>query len=202
MHTDHTEKLFCKLFPNKGLAYVESLKVVTSQFQRLYEHDGDFASPAWFLSYHNLSQGLEILYKHTDNDMMDIGLDKIYRGYTALHFASIAGFSDVSAILLRKGTDLSIKENEYGATPLHLAVQSANEQIANFLLDAGANIFDIDFDGRNALHRAAWTGQCGIVKLVLSRLPLTALEIKDALGFTALHWAVKAELFIENMVAM
>lgn len=191
--TSHTDELFCNLFANQGLAYVQHLKIATFP-ERLYEY-GDFASPAWFMSYHDLSRGLELLYKGTGNDMMDPGLNEIFRGYTALHFSSIAGWDEVSAVLLRLGADFRIKEEQEGATPLHLAVQSANEQIANFLLDAGANPLDIDFDGRNALHRAAWTGQCGIVELVLSRLPSTALEIKDDLGFTALHWAIKSELF-------
>lgn len=115
-------------------------------------HGHDFASPAWLMSFENLSHGLEILFESIGNNMMDLGVDKMFRGHTALHFASLSGVYDVSTILLRNGTDSKIRNEPHGATPLHLAVQSGSKEIVQLLLDAGASPLDIDHDGHQDAH--------------------------------------------------
>lgn len=45
--------------------------------------------------------------------------------------------------------------DSYGRTPLHYAVSQGHWSVARILLSAGADVFHVDPDGANLLHRAA-----------------------------------------------
>lgn len=48
---------------------------------------------------------------------------------------------EVIRLLQRSGSDVSMKDDEYGVTPLHLAAQSnTNPEVISVLLKAGADI--------------------------------------------------------------
>jgi len=62
------------------------------------------------------------------------------------------------------------QKNEYGLSPLHLALQGRrNKKIINLLLENGANISDTNNDGYNAFHLAVLHNKKEIVELFIEK---------------------------------
>ncbi|MCJ1463945.1 hypothetical protein MMC07_002555 [Pseudocyphellaria aurata] len=145
--------------------------------------------------------------------------EKDDNGYTALHWAVRAGQVTVVQLLLHHGAKIKEKTNEDERTALHQAARSGDEKVmklllnhevkideiddmAQLLLENGADVNSKDMDGSTELHLAAGHGDEEVVKLLLMRG--ARIEEKDDNGCTALHCAVKAgqvtvmQLLLEN----
>ncbi|WP_371253976.1 ankyrin repeat domain-containing protein [Orientia tsutsugamushi] len=108
---------------------------------------------------------------------------------SALHEAVTHLNRDIAILLLKKGADVNIK-NQYGSTPLHLAIKifapnsfeiylpddgsapvidyyECNTQQLQLLLDNGANVNLMDNDGYTALHYASACGNTYVVRCLL-----------------------------------
>ncbi|HMA12970.1 MAG TPA: ankyrin repeat domain-containing protein [Steroidobacteraceae bacterium] len=75
-------------------------------------------------------------------------------GLTALLYATRSGCLDCARLLLKAGADINRPTPE-GVTPLMNAIDNNSYEIANFLLDQGANPHISDWWGRTALYLAA-----------------------------------------------
>ncbi len=73
----------------------------------------------------------------------------------ALHFASEYNRTEIAKILLVHGADLHRKTKYTGETPLVMAVVRRHFELAEMLLEKGANINDQNAEGNTALHVAA-----------------------------------------------
>ncbi len=74
------------------------------------------------------------------------------RGRTALHLAASVGKRGVAEWLIKhKEAAINTKDHESGYSPLHRAVFYGQVQLAEFLLDQGANLSLNDNDGLSAL---------------------------------------------------
>ncbi|KAI9037068.1 NACHT nucleoside triphosphatase [Aspergillus affinis] len=82
------------------------------------------------------------------------------RGNTALHYAARCGHSDIGRMLIGKGADLNVTNNNQ-STALTAAVAHGQRLFIEFLLHEGANI-----DG-NALQTAARKGSAEVVQMLL-----------------------------------
>lgn len=74
--------------------------------------------------------------------------------------------------------------NGKGQTPLMLACEGGHDKSVHVLIAAGADVWQIDSNGRTCLHSAALRGHRACVKLVLSRAtqnPQTKLPDYDSL---------------------
>ncbi|ALC39758.1 cact [Drosophila busckii] len=58
-----------------------------------------------------------------------------YDGERCVHLAAEAGHIDILRILVSHGADINAREGKSGRTPLHIAIEYCNEDLANFLLD-------------------------------------------------------------------
>ncbi|KAH6707885.1 ankyrin repeat protein, partial [Leptodontidium sp. MPI-SDFR-AT-0119] len=88
-------------------------------------------------------------------------------GWTPLHKAAYYGKVDVFELLLKKGADIKIMDNR-GATALYWASTIGNEKVVESLVEK-SNVNSPEYiDLWSPLHRAAYRGHLGIVKLLLS----------------------------------
>ena len=94
-------------------------------------------------------------------------------GCTALYAAAGRGYAAVVALLLQHGADPNLactdRDNAWqsrGKTPLHVAI---NVNIADLLLNHGAEIHARDGDGFTPIHRAIEAGDVDLVKYLMQR---------------------------------
>lgn len=85
-----------------------------------------------------------------------------------IHFASLMG--DLKAVEqhITAGTDLNQKD-EYGSTPLTIAVTFDKTDVAIKLIEAGADLSIRSSDGSTPLHTAAFLCRVDIVKALLEK---------------------------------
>ncbi|WP_221179581.1 ankyrin repeat domain-containing protein [Candidatus Cardinium hertigii] len=106
-----------------------------------------------------------------------------------LHMAAYTGCMDCIQKILKDSPEINSRDNVKNSTALHIAATYGQTNVAELLIDSGANIEAKDEDGYTALHLAAIYGQYDIAKLLLEKG--ANKNNQDKLWNTALHWAVK-----------
>lgn len=102
--------------------------------------------------------------------------------------AAYNGRLDVVKLLVRAGVDINRSK---GWTPLGYATYQGHEEVADYLLDQGADVDVALHNGTTPLMLAARNGHLGLVKLLLEYKADTTLR-NDA-GLSAKDWALKAK---------
>lgn len=112
-------------------------------------------------------------------------------GLTALHYATLNGHHEVVKFIL-SSTEAAIDaaENIFRWMPLHLAADTGHAPNFQLLMDAGANLGQIDAVGWTALHLAAISGHVSITQLLLQRGPRELISREDSQGWMPIHFAV------------
>lgn len=98
-------------------------------------------------------------------------------GQTLLHFASRAGFLEITELLLESGADPQAVDDE-GATALHLSAAAGHWEITQLLLEKGAALTAADRQGRLPYHHAGYAA-AGSSLLHALRRKLTPLAGSD-----------------------
>ena len=155
-----------------GLIFISSSRVAGAEAETIYSaaREGDVAAVTRLLD--------------ADPTLLNAGDPQF--GGTPLHWAAVQGKDAVVTLLLERGADLNLTNND-GRTPLHLAAAQGHLAVATLLVGKGAVINAQDKDGNTPLHFAAATGSKAIVELLLARQADTALRNKA--GRTASEWA-------------
>ncbi|XP_062559450.1 NF-kappa-B inhibitor cactus-like [Armigeres subalbatus] len=80
-----------------------------------------------------------------------------YNGKRCVHIAAETSNIEILRHLVRIGADINSREGKSGQTPLHIAIESSNEQLANFLLDEcpKLRIEQVTYAGLTAYQLAA-----------------------------------------------
>lgn len=129
----------------------------------------------------------------------DPNLQDIHLGLTALHWAVIYKNIEIVKLLLMSGANTNLESriispnhlkvmNKGGRTPLWFA---QDYQIAELLINNGANAQNCDIEGVCILHFAAQLGYIGLAKaLIKSKVDI---NIRTKSGETALQIARKAK---------
>lgn len=89
-----------------------------------------------------------------------------------------------------------------GLTPLHRAALGGHVEIAEYLLDSGADISAVDAQNRTPLHHAAFEGHAACVELLIDRgSEVTAREFRGRTPlFLATNWGHNLEA-VETLIA-
>ena len=94
-----------------------------------------------------------------------VGVDVVYKGYTALMWASSKGYLDIAKALLAAGADKD-KADTNGCTALMRAGGRGHAEIVKELLAAGANKTKPNNNGNTALIKATQRGHQEVVLLL------------------------------------
>ena len=86
-----------------------------------------------------------------------------------VHDAAASGDANAVDLLLTTGLSTADDRNQYGSTPLHIAVVNGHEDIVSLLLDKGASPNAANEDGNTPLHAAVGKGERQCAKLLLER---------------------------------
>ena len=73
-----------------------------------------------------------------------------FKGWTGLHWALVREVSEVIALLLESGADPN-RATGTGRIPLNIAIRSGQGDAVTLLLNAGANVYLADIDGKTPL---------------------------------------------------
>lgn len=83
-----------------------------------------------------------------------------------IHEAAFLGNIKALKQHIAAGTDLNEKD-QYGSTPLTIAVTFGKQEVAKLLIDAGADLHATSADGSTPLHTAAFLCRIEIIKHLL-----------------------------------
>lgn len=132
-------------------------------------------------------------YVLVDQDMVSPMAEQV----TALHLAAFGGHVEACRLLLANGAEvdaltLPTERTESGDTPLMRAVWGRSIPVAELLLEAGADVDDVDgMTGDTPLLAAARSGQPSMCQLLLEHG--AALEAFNQDGEGAMDLAADAE---------
>ena len=89
-------------------------------------------------------------------------------GSTPLHCAAWKGHVDTAALLLQRGADLKLENqnDHWGGTPLHAAAHGNQRAIADLLIQHGADVNSISFKGKTPLRETEAHKATAVAKLL------------------------------------
>lgn len=107
-----------------------------------------------------------------------------FKRTTLLHVASRHGWFKVLQEILRdnSGSEALNQKDDYGTTPLHLALLSGQAETVRLLLDRGAEVNATDQRGQNSLMIAASRGHESVVRALLEE---SDKKLHFSIGWTA-----------------
>ncbi|XP_028967922.1 uncharacterized protein LOC108863629 [Galendromus occidentalis] len=86
--------------------------------------------------------------------------------------------------------DLLTKRDRLGRTPIHYAAAARTTSTLEWLIDRGANLYQVDNDGRNVLHMIAAHGRVESLTLLIKLSGIAHLDDSDRYGQSPLHRAI------------
>lgn len=89
-------------------------------------------------------------------------------GFNLIHVAIISDNPEMLKEVLKYNVDVNKKEINQGSTPLHIAAEGEPNtalEFAQLLIDADANINEIDNNNTTSLMKAAFAGNTALVRL-------------------------------------
>jgi ankyrin repeat protein len=107
---------------------------------------------------------------------------------TPLHYAAFCGLPNIVKVLVTEQLqDMNSRRFNNGSTPLHLVSREGHVEVAQFLVEHGADATAQDEDGWTPLH---WASERGHIKLAQSLVQYGAhATARDKGGRTPLHRA-------------
>ena len=85
-------------------------------------------------------------------------------GLPALFFAAVGGEVEIARLMRRHGAD--VNSGAGGNTPLHGAAMVGRRQMAEWLIDQGAEVGALDYEGKTPLQRAEAAGHSDLAELL------------------------------------
>jgi ankyrin repeat protein len=128
------------------------------------------------------------------------GTIRNYAEWTPLHIAAQRSDFSTSKLLLEKGAEADLRNDE-GITPIYLAARSS-QTLVDLLISKGANVNATAINGMTPLHMGVSAGNTQVVKTLIE----SGADVEKAnnQGLTALHIAARvgctsvAEILLNN----
>ncbi|GAA5860995.1 hypothetical protein JCM3774_003221 [Rhodotorula dairenensis] len=108
-------------------------------------------------------------------------------GDTVLHIAAAKGHADIAELYLSRYPFVIEWVNSRGMSPLHVAAKEGQLELAQMLLDAGADIDAPDLEGNTPLHYASAWGKVPVLRLLVDSDCQT--DWRNNEGFTPAEFA-------------
>jgi ankyrin repeat protein len=99
-------------------------------------------------------------------------------GHSPLHYSASLGYSGISALLIKYGTDINMR-NAYDYTPLHEAVKSSHTETVKLLLKERAEPNARTNRGTTPLHWSVFNGQIDITEILIKNGADPAIKDND-----------------------
>ncbi|XP_062573284.1 nuclear factor NF-kappa-B p105 subunit-like [Saccostrea cucullata] len=107
---------------------------------------------------------------------------KNFDGFTPAHIAAQKGNLQAIKLLVRCKADINMADGKSGKTPLHYAVEEDDLSVSSYLiLEAGASVDSVCFNGNTALHIACGRQNSGMVALLMAAGASPEIENSEAL---------------------
>ena len=133
------------------------------------------------------TDALRVLIDACVNHDMNID-DPAHDGETALESGCMSDNIECVKMLVLVGANVDAVVDKLGYTPLMSAAATGRDQVAQALLDAGADIDRLHKDGMTAVALAAYFGNLNVLQTLIAGN--ANLDIKDRNGYTALRAAI------------
>ena len=111
-------------------------------------------------------------------------------GTTPLHLAAITGRVPVCAYLIEQGAEVNAFGGIVPATPLQWAARKGMVEVIDLLLQHGANPRLVDNQDFSCLHSVTHSSDHWALLYILCQ-PDIAVDERDHMGLTPLHWAAQ-----------
>ena len=111
-------------------------------------------------------------------------------GITPLHLAAITGRVPVCAYLIEKGAEVNALGGNLPATPLQWASRKGLVEVMDLLIQHGANPRLVDSQDFSCIHSVTHSSDYSALLYILCQ-PDIAVDEKDNMGLTPLHWAAQ-----------
>ena len=111
-------------------------------------------------------------------------------GVTPLHLAAITGGVPVCTYLIEKGADVNALGGSLPATPLQWAARKGLVEIMDLLIQHGADPLRVDSQDFSCLHSVTHSSDYLALLYILCQ-PDIAVDARDNMGLTPLHWAAQ-----------
>ncbi len=109
-------------------------------------------------------------------------------GNTPLHRAILNENWELADVLIQKGADVNV-ENDDGNTPINVA---QTVRAVQYLLEKGADPTRSDEGGNTILHKAAMSGDCAMIEVLLKSRKIN-VNVENENGNTPLNFTCSAE---------
>ena len=170
--------------------YINSAEILTSSGADIDKPEDGGRTPLWTASFSGHLDVASLLV--TRGADLNRKASQVALGFAPLHAAVQEGYLGIVTELVENGADVNLESGFHKETPLSRAASNGRPEIADYLLEKGANTEIVDRNGKTPLYFAAFYGHPDIATSLLNRGAQVNRASVD-LRYSPLHVAALAD---------